>query len=77
MCRSHFAGTFDTSSLASMNKASSSALLTVCTSVFLRISLKTLPVGAQFPLLAHAGHVIARIADGAQRAAVLYREWLV
>jgi hypothetical protein len=37
---SHFAGTFDTSNLASMNNASSSALLTLITSAFARIGLQ-------------------------------------
>jgi hypothetical protein len=37
---SHFAGTFATSSLASMNRASSSALDTVSTSSFARINLQ-------------------------------------
>jgi hypothetical protein len=37
----HLAGAFDTSSLASMNRASSSALLTVSTSSFARINLQT------------------------------------
>jgi len=36
-----------------------------------------LPLTAQFALLAHPSHAIARIADGAQRAAVLCREGLV
>jgi len=36
----HFAGTFDMSNLASLNSASSSALLTVNTSSFARINLQ-------------------------------------
>ena len=78
MCRTHFAGAFDTSSLASINSASSSALLRVGTSVFARISFSdALPLATQLALLAHAGHVIARITDGAQRTAVFGREGLV
>jgi hypothetical protein len=33
-----------------------------------------LPVLAQLPLFAYPGHVIARLADGAQRAAVFSRQ---
>ena len=53
--------TFDTSNLASMNSASSSALLTVITSDFERMSSAApLPVLAGLWLLAHCGHVINR-----------------
>jgi hypothetical protein len=66
---------FDTSSFASMNRASSSALLTVSTSALARINFAgPLPMATQLSLLADAGHVIARIVDGAQRAAVFGRE---
>jgi hypothetical protein len=58
-----------------MNRASSSALLTVGTFSFARIQLgDPLPALAQLSLLAHGGHVIARLANGGQRAAVLGRE---
>src|SRR5262245_48661324 len=40
LCGGQFPGTFDTSNLASMNRASSSALLTVSTSSFARMSLR-------------------------------------
>jgi hypothetical protein len=56
---------FDTSSFASMNRASSSAQLTVSTSSFARINAGPLPMATQLSLLADAGHVIAGIADGA------------
>jgi len=69
----HFAGTLETSSLASMNSASSSALLTANTSACAKMSLQA-RVLAQLSLFAHGGHVVARIADGAQDAAVFGRK---
>jgi hypothetical protein len=58
-----------------MNRANSSALLTVSTSSFARMSLATRwPMAAQLSFLVHAGYVIARIADRAQRAAVFGRQ---
>jgi hypothetical protein len=57
--------------LASINRASSSAVLTVSTSSFARINLQARYQWAtQLSLLADAGHVFAGIADSAQDAAV-------
>jgi hypothetical protein len=57
--------------MASMKRASSTALLTVSTSALARTNLPDpLPVVPQLSLFVHAGHVGTRLADGAQRAAV-------
>jgi hypothetical protein len=56
-----------------MNRASSSALLTV--KLFGKDQLgNSLPAGLQLALFAHAGHVSARFANGAQRTAVFGRQ---
>jgi hypothetical protein len=68
--------TFVTSSLASYNKASPIARLTVDTSAQNELS-GPLPLGAQFSLAIHGGHVVARLANGAQCAAVFSREGAV
>jgi hypothetical protein len=57
-----------------MNRASSSALLTVSTSAFARMSLQAAASAGAAPASCHRGHVIARLANGAQRPAIFGRE---
>jgi hypothetical protein len=38
------------------------------------VSSGSVPVATQLPLLAYAGHVVARLANGPQRAPILGRE---